>query len=200
MATLQEARSLFTQYPLLRTSQALALGIAPATFYRMRDRGIIVEVARGLFRLADGPVPAHPDFVSVALRYPRAVIALLSALSYHGLTTQIPRAVYLALPQGTKRPRSTDIPLEVVWLNPTAYAAGMETVMLDGVAVRLYDAEKTLCDGFKFRTKVGEDVALDALKAYLERPSTGWDLAKLMRYARLNRVSARITPYLEALL
>jgi predicted transcriptional regulator of viral defense system len=200
MATIREAEAIFEEHSVLRTSQAIDLGIAPPTLYKMRDHGIITEVARGIYRLSEHPELSNPDLVTVALRYPQAVIALISALSYHGLTTQIPHYVYIALPQGTKRPTADYPPLEVVWLSPSIYKAGVETVTIDSIDVKIYDQEKTICDSFKFRNKYGEDVALEALKEYLDRPSSQWDLPKLMRYARLDQIDKLITPYMKALL
>jgi predicted transcriptional regulator of viral defense system len=200
MAGIQSAQEIFAKHGVLRTSQATELGIAPPTLYRMRDLGIIDEVARGIYRLAEHPEPGNSDFVTVALRYPQAVIALISALSYHGLTIQIPHSVYVALPQGTKHPKSTYPPLEVVRLSQTAYEAGIETITIGAVKVKIYGQEKTVCDCFKFRNKYGEDVALEALRSYLGRPSAEWDLQKLLHFAKLDQVERLITPYLKALL
>ena len=200
MVTIREAQGIFADYPVLRTSQAIDLGIAPPTLYKMRDQGIITEVVRGIYQLAEHPELSNPDFVTVALRHPQAVIALISALSYYDLTTQIPHFVYVALPQGTKRPTSDYPPLEIVWLSPKVYQAGIETVTIDSIEVKIYDREKTICDSFKFRNKYGEDVALEALKNYLDQPDSRWDLPNLMHYARLNRVDRLMTPYLKALL
>ena len=200
MASLQEAQDIFAHHGVLRTSQAINLGIAPPTLYKLRDRGLITEVARGIYRFTEAPALSNPDFATVALRYPQAVIALISALSRYGLTTQIPQYVYLALPQGTKRPTVDYPPLKIVWLSPGIYEAGIETIHIGPVVVNIYDREKTICDCFKFRSKVGEDVALEALKAYLDQPDSRWDLRKLMRYARLDQVEKLMTPYLKALL
>lgn len=200
MASIQEAQEIFAQHGVLRTSQAIDLGIAPPTLYKLRDRGLITEVARGIYRFSEAPTLSNPDFATVALRYPQAVIALISALSHYGLTTQIPQFVYLALPQGTKRPTADYPPLEIVWLSPGIYEAGIEIIHVGPVAVKIYNREKTLCDCFKFRNKVGEDVALEALKAYLEQPTPDWNIPRLMRYARLDQVEKLMTPYLKALL
>lgn len=200
MAGIQLAQEIFAKHGVLRTSQAAGLGIAPPTLYKMRDLGIIEEVARGIYRLAEHSEPGNPDFVTVALRYPQAVIALISALSYHGLTTQIPHSIYIALPQGVKHPKSEHPPLEVVSLSQGVYEAGIETVPIGAVKVKIYSPEKTICDCFKFRNKYGEDVALEAIKSYLNRPSTEWDLPGLLSFAKLDQVEKLITPYLKALL
>lgn len=197
--SLRDAQTLFEQRGILRTSQALALGIAPATLYRLRDAGLIEEVARGIFRRANLPPLSNPDVVAVALRYPAAVINLLSALAYYELTTHIPRAVYVALPQGSKRPRSEHPPLEVVWLSGRHYETGLTHVTIDSVEVPIYEPEKVICDCFKFRHKYGEDIALEALRFYLEQPAARRNLPGLLRAARLTRTETVITPYLKAL-
>ena len=200
MATIEEARHIFEEHQVLRTSQAIALGIAPKTLYRMRDTGIITAEAWGIYRLAELPSLRHPDMVTVAIRQPQAVFALITALSYYRLTDEIPNRVYIALPKGTPRPRIKVPRLEVIWLSPRVYQAGVRTVTIDTVSVKIYDEEKTICDCFKFMKKCGEDVALAALKGYIARPSSQWDIPKLLDYARINRVEKHIMPYVKALL
>jgi predicted transcriptional regulator of viral defense system len=201
MTQFQKARDIFrTHDGMLRTSEALDHGIAPATLYNMRDQGVIVEVSRGLFRLAELPELGHPDLVIVASRVPKAVICLISALHYHMLTTQIPHYVYIALPQPIKKPRITYPPLEVVWLSHDVYEAGVEQVEMDGVMVPIYCAEKSICDSFKFRNKYGKEIAIEALKSYLQQPAEEWDLQKLLHYARIDRVESLLRPYLEVIL
>ncbi|MBN1121183.1 MAG: type IV toxin-antitoxin system AbiEi family antitoxin domain-containing protein [Anaerolineae bacterium] len=201
MADFQQAARIFDANDgMLRTAQALDLGIAPATLYTMRDRGIIVEVDRGIYRLSGYPELSSPDFVIVALRYPRAVISLISALSYHDLTTQIPHSVYIALPRGIKKPEPPYPPLEVVWLSAEPYEAGIETIEIDSAPVKIYGKEKSICDSFKFRNKYGEDVAIEALKNYMRLPASERDMPALLHYARINRVDKVIQPYLKALI
>jgi predicted transcriptional regulator of viral defense system len=200
MITVQGAKEVFRQHNgVLRTSEALDADITPSTLYDMLDKGIITEVARGVYRLSEYPALSNPDFVTVALRYPRAVIALISALNYYELTTQFPHAVYIALPRGYKKPETDYPPLEVVWLSTPSYEAGIQMVRMDGKSVKIYDREKTICDAFKFRNKYGEDVAVEALKNYLQQPGSKRDFATLMQYARINRVQTVMRPYLQGL-
>lgn len=190
--------NLFRQHNnTLQTSQAIRLGIAPRTLYAMRDAGQIVELTRGVYRLADAPPLSHADLVQVALRVPKGVICLISALSFHNLTTQIPHQVYVALPLDAEKPRLAYPPVRLFWLSPPVYSAGIETHFLDGVTVRVYSREKTIADCFKYRNKVGLDVALEALKEGL---SQGCKLETLMEFARIDRVEKTMHPYLEALL
>jgi len=195
----EEAIALFReQGGTLRTSEALRLGIAPRTLYALRDAGMLEQLARGLYRLRDLPPLSHPDLVIVAHKVPRGVVCLVSALAYHELTTQIPHAVDLALHSGSRRLRLAFPPLRVFWFSEAAWSEGVEVHQLDGIAVRIYGAEKSVADTFKFRRKLGLDLAIEALKAYRTRP--GFDVNRLLHYARICRVEQVMSPYLEALL
>lgn len=182
----------------LRTSEAISHGIHPRTLYAMRDTSVLEQLSRGLFRLADLPPLGHPDLVPVALRVPQGVICLLSALSLHDLTTQIPHEVYLALPRGADRPRLDHPPLRLFWFTGRAFSEGIEGHALDGVDVRVYGAAKSVADCFKYRNKLGIDVAVEALRLFLRRKSAKVD--DLLHYARICRVEKTIRPYIEATL
>jgi predicted transcriptional regulator of viral defense system len=195
----REAEAIFRQHNgILRTSQAQELGIDSRTVADMYQAGLLERLGRGLYRLADLPPLTYPDLVQVAMRVPSGVICLISALSFHNLTTQIPHRVAVALPQSVRRPRIKYPPLDIVWLSTEAYSAGMEKHLLDGVTVPIYSKAKTIADCFKFRNKIGKDVALEALKEYVQLPD--FIVEELLSYARINRVEKVIQPYLEALL
>lgn len=183
---------------VLRTRQALAAGIHPRTLYELRDTGAIEIVSRGVYRLAGRDWGIDPDVLAVACRVPRAVLCLTSALSFHELTTQIPRGVDLALPPGGSSPRFTEPPIRVHRFSGASMTEGIESRTIDGVRVRLYCAEKTIADCFKFRNKIGLDIALEALRLYRSRRRQ--DLPSLMRYAKVDRVDAVMRPYVEAML
>ena len=183
---------------LLRTSEAIRLGIHPRTLYEMRDARVIERLDRGLYRLAGLPPLGNPDLVAVARKVPGGVICMISALSYHELTTQIPHEVHLALPRGAEPPRLEHPPLRVVWFTGAAFTEGIETHELDGVQVRIYGPEKTLADCFKYRNKLGLDVAMEALRLYRERRPI--KASELLRFARICRVEKVMRPYLEALI
>lgn len=182
----------------LRTRDALKAGIHPRTLYELRDRGLIEPLSRGLFRLADAPPLSEPDLVTVALRIPDGVLCLISALSWHGLTTQIPHEIYVAIPRNSEPPRIDYPPVRHVWFSGKAYSEGIETHTVDDVALRIYSREKTLADCFKYRNRIGLDTALEALKTY--RLSGRVDFDRLLHYAEICRVKRVMTPYLEALL
>jgi predicted transcriptional regulator of viral defense system len=182
----------------LRISQALAEGIPRSTFYALRDKGSIVQVSRGVYRLAGLPEHRNPDLCVVSLRYPRAVVCLISALSFHDMTTQIPHEVSIALPRGSRAPTIKYPPIRSFLFSETSYASGIEEHEIDGVRVRVYDIEKTLVDCYKFRNKIGMDVFLEALRQYKEAGHT--KPVRLMEYSRACSVEKAIRPYLEAVL
>jgi predicted transcriptional regulator of viral defense system len=182
---------------ILRTTEALALGIHPRTLYQMRDASIVAPVSRGVYRLTSLPPLGEPDLATVALRVPRAVVCLISALAYYQMTTQVPREVQVALPRGTKSPVLPYPPIRVFRFSGAALTAGIETHRLDGVVVRMYGPEKTVADCFRFRHKIGVDVAIEALQLALKDKHI--TAAGILRYARIDRVERIMLPYLEAL-
>ena len=195
----EKAKRVFRQYGgVMRTREAIRLGIHPRTLYAMRDEGDLERLSRGLYRLAEMPPLGNPDLATVALRVPKGVICLISALAFHDLTTQIPHYIYLALLRGTEAPRVEYPPLRLFWFSPKPYAEGIETHQMDSALVRVYSAEKTLADCFKYRNKIGLDVALEAIQLYIERKPVKVD--ELMHYADVCRVRKVIRPYVEVLL
>jgi predicted transcriptional regulator of viral defense system len=183
---------------LLRTSAALRAGIHPRTLYDMRDKGVVEQLSRGLYRLAGLPALSNPDLVTVALKVPAGVVCLISALAYHEITTQIPHEVHVALPRGTEPPRLKHPPLRVFWFTGRSFTEGIETHKVDGIRLHVYSPEKTLADYFKYRNKLGLDTVLEALRLYRSRKRPNVD--ELMKFARVCRVEKVMRPYLEALL
>ena len=182
---------------VLRTGKALRAGVHPRDLYALRDAGVLERVSRGLYRLSDLPPLAEPDLVTVAARVPRAVIALISALHFHKLTTEIPREVSIALPPGTARPRLDWPPLRVYRFSGAMFTSGVETHDRDGVRLRVYGAAKSVADCFKFRNRLGIEVAVEALRTGLEERK--FTPAEVLRAARICRVDRIVRPYLEAL-
>ncbi len=180
----------------MSTGEALAAGIHPRTLYAMRDAGELEPLSRGVFRLADLPPLREPDLATVAKRVPQGVVCLISALAFHELTTQIPHEVHLALPRTARTPSLEYPPLHVFRFSEQAFSAGIETHSMDGVPVRIYGPEKTLADCFKFRNKIGLDVALEALKIY--RKGRRPQFQQVLEFARVCRVEKILRPYLEA--
>ena len=179
-------------------SEARRRGISRWTLYTMLERGVVERISRGVYRLSDLPPVGNPDLVTVGARVPKGVVCLISALAYHDLTTEVPHAVYLAIQRGAEAPRLDHPPLRIFRFSGRAFSSGIETHELDGVAVRIYSAEKTVADCFKYRNKIGLDVALEALRAWRARKGTM--VQDLLEQARVCRVEKIIRPYLEALL
>ncbi len=197
--TIERAIKIFQdQHGILRTQKAIQLGIAPRILYEMRETGMIMRESRGLYRLADIEPGSYIDLTQVALRIPKGVICLISALSFHGLTTQIPHQIYVALPNDAEKPRLEYPPLRLFWLSQKTYSIGIEDHELDGIAVKIYGIEKTIADCFKFRNKIGLDVALEALRDY--RRHEEFNIGNLLHYAQIDRIERVIKPYLEAII
>ena len=195
----EKARKIFRSHGgVLRMSKALHVGIHRRMLYSMLEAGFIERLGRGLYRLADLPPLGNPDLVSVALKVPSGAICLISSLAYHEITTQVPHEVYVALERGVETPRLDHPPIRIFWFSGEAFTAGIETHNIDGVPVRIYSPEKTIADCFKYRNKIGLDIAIEALKLYRKKKRFKAD--DLMQFARVCRVEKIIRPYLEALL
>lgn len=186
------------QAGVLRAKDARAKGIAGSVLARLVDAGKLQRVGRGLYSLAaPTSFSEHQSLVETALLVPHGVICLLSALRFHQLGTQAPFEVWIAIDRKARFPRAAGPPLHVVRFSGKALIAGIEKHEIDGVEIRVYSRPKTVADCFKYRNKIGLDVALEALRAY--RRSTAWDVDALSRYARIDRVENVMRPYLEAL-
>jgi predicted transcriptional regulator of viral defense system len=159
--------------------------------------GTLERVARGRYRLAGSPITEHHGLVLAAAIVPRGVICLISALSFHGLGTQLPAQIWIAIDRRARRPKDTYPPLRVLRFSGRALTSGIETHRLEGHAVRIYSIAKTLADCFKYRNKIGLDVALEALReAWRKRRVTVEDINRFARVCRVERV---MRPYLEGL-
>jgi predicted transcriptional regulator of viral defense system len=172
-------------------------GIPRAYLRRLCERGLLARVDRGLYRLADAPMSELSSLAEVGKRVPHAVIALLSALQVHGLTSEAPHAVWVLIDRRARTPRVASPQLEVVRASGLALTHGVETRRIDGVTVRLTTPAKTVADCFRFRRHVGLEVALTALRDYLR--SRKGSIDALVEAARADRVDTLMRPYLEAL-
>jgi len=195
----EKAAEIFRKHGgMLRTAVVLRSGIHPRTLYAMRDSGLLERVSRSVYRLADSPPLGNPDLVTVATRIPSGVICLISALSFHELTNQIPHEVHVALASGSEQPRLEHPPIRTYRFGGQSFTEGVETHEIDRVNVRIYSPEKTLADCFKFRNRIGLDTAVEALRTYRQRGRIRVD--GLMRYASICRMKKVVRPYLEAIL
>lgn len=182
---------------ILRTTEAIRLGIHCKILYQLRENGDIVQISRGLYRLAKMPDLSDPDIVTVAAKVPHGVLCLISALVFHDITTQIPHKIDIALKRGSITPRLKYPPIRVFRFSGNAFDSGIETHKLDGVVVKVYSTAKTVADCFKFRNKIGLDIALEALKLSLTRRKTS--RSEILKYAKICKVEKIIMPYVEAM-
>lgn len=170
----------------------------PRTYLRrLCDQGLLEQVGRGLYRLADAPLGELGTLAEVCKRVPHAIVCLVSALQFHGMTTEAPHAVWLLIDRHARAPKLASPKLEVVRASGAAREHGVEVRIIDGVEVRLTSPAKTVADCFRFRRHVGLEVALDALKEYLRKRKGTIDA--LVEAARAARIYGFMRPYLEAL-
>jgi predicted transcriptional regulator of viral defense system len=172
------------------------LGLRRQYVQRLAQRGALVRLARGLYAVPDAQISAHRSLAEVARAVPAGTVCLLSALRFHGLTTQAPAQVWIALDVHAWKPRNTPFPVRTVYFSGAALTEGVETHKIDNVPVPIYSAAKTVADCFKYRNKIGSEVAVEALRDYLRMHRRGADA--LWRFAKICRVSNVMQPYLDA--
>ena len=182
---------------VLRPRDAMEFGIAREYLRRLRDEGILEQPGRGLYVLAESEPSERQSIAEVCKRVPHAVICLLSALQYHGLTTQLPHEVWIAIGNGTWHPKLDNVRLRVTRYSASSFAYGIQVASVSGVTIRVFNPAKTVADCFKFRNKVGLDVAIEALREGLTKRIVNID--DLWTAAKVCRVSKVIRPYLESL-
>ena len=179
-----------------RTRDLEAAGLSRVAVRRLAEAGKLERVSRGLYVLPKRG-RATSSLVIAARRVPNGVVCLLSALQLHGLTTQLPREVWIAIGTRDRRPKTDGVRLRVVHFSPASLRAGVQARKVDGGTVRVFSPAKTIADCFKYRNKIGLDVATEALREGLRRRVCTVD--ELWRYAKVNRVATVMRPYLEAL-
>jgi len=197
MKKAEKVLELAREQGVLRARDLASHGIPREYLVRLVQQGLLVRQSRGLYTLADQPMSPHHTLAQVAARVPDAVICLLSALSYHDLTTQQPFQVWLALPEKSRRPKLEYPPLRVCLFSQSAFRAGVEAHDIEGRQVKIYSPAKTVADCFKYRNKIGLDVALEALQDAWRKKRVS--MHELEKYAEICRVSRVMRPYLEAL-
>jgi len=154
---------------VVRMNQALRAGIDRHTFYKLRQTGVLVQLSRGLYRLAERPALKNPDLVTVALKVPQGVICLLSALAFWKLTDKVPSQVHVAISRQSRNPRLDRPPVRVFRFSGLAFSSGVEMRRVDGVQVRIFGPEKTLADCFKFRKLIDIKTTLEGIKRFKHR-------------------------------
>jgi predicted transcriptional regulator of viral defense system len=185
------------QHGMVRPRDIEAIGLPREYLIRLHRQGKLSRSGRGIYALPDANVTERHSYAEIAKRVPETVICLLSALAFHQITTQSPASVWIALRQGARRPALTSPSLRIVRLSGLSLTEGIENHQVEGVPVRVYSAAKTVADCFKFRNKIGLDVAIEALKDCLRQKKAS--VNEIYHYAKVCRVSNVIRPYMEAL-
>ena len=190
------AVSLIEQHGIMRLSDLKDRGINQATLARLVEEGVLHRPSRGLYELAGADMEAAHSLAEVAKRVPKGVICLISALQFHEITLQVPHSVWIAIGSKDRKPAADYPPIRVVRFGKKALMLGLETHSIDAVPVRIFDPAKSIVDCFRFRSAVGLDVALEALRM-------GWRSRKakpddIVRYAQQLRIWSVVRPYLES--
>lgn len=182
---------------LVRAADLAPLGVPRETLSRLHRAGRLERLGRGLYAFPDRKTTLHHSLAEAAKKVPNGVVCLLSALSFHKLTTQLPFEVWMALDRKARLPKpGPGLAFRFHRFSGEALTAGIENHVVDGIPVNVYGVAKTIADCFKYRNKIGRDVAMEALReAWRERRVTSEDLH---RYARVCRVENVMRPYLEA--
>jgi len=183
---------------MARLSEFREAGIAQETVARLARKGEIIRLARGLYQLPDAELDANHSLAEAAKLVPKGIVCLLSATQYHRLSVHAPSAVWLAIERTARKPRIDYPSLRIVRFSGAAFTMGVEEHEIEGVQVRIYDPAKTVVDCFRYRNKIGLDVALEALREGLRQRRCKPD--DLYRYAQATRTWAVLRPYAEAVL
>ena len=193
----QEILALVRKRGMIRAEDIESVGISRNYLYSLTEERLLVRKARGIYALPENAFTEHSQLAEVAKRIPRAVVCLISALSYHEITTQIPHEIWIAVPRASWRPVIDYPPVNVTYLSGDAYSFGVQQHDVGGVTINVYSPAKTVADCFKFRNKIGLDVAIEALReAWRSRIVSMDDLASA---AKINRVANIMRPYMEAI-
>lgn len=196
-ATRVRLLALARKHPILRAADVARHGLHTQLLTRLVADGSLERVGRGRYRLPDATITEHHGLALTAAAAPRGVVCLLSALVFHGIGTQNPAEVWLAVDRRARAPKVSWPPLRIVRFSGRALTEGVEEHRIEGESVRVYSLPKTIADCFKYRTKLGVDVALEALKDAWNRRRIR--MAEIDEYARICRVERVMRPYLEAL-
>lgn len=183
---------------IVRPKELEARGLSRIQLRELVDQGLLQKTQRGLYTAKNFAFDEHVSLAEVAARSPKAVVCLLTALRFHELTTENPADVYVMLPVGTQRPRITNPRLDVSWASPLAYASGIEEHVICGVKVKITSPAKTVVDCFKYRSKVGINVAVEALRDAWHKRLVTTD--ELWRLAKINRMTNVMRPYFESII
>ena len=192
----EEVLSIAKACGMIRVRDLIEQGIHPEYLRRLCKKGLLTKMGRGVYIPADSEVSQNVGLAQVAKRVPHGVVCLLSALQFHNLGTQSPFEVWIAIDRKSARPRIDYPPQRIVRFSGIALTEGVEKHLIEGVKVKVFNKAKTIADCFKYRNKIGLDVALEALKDCRQQRLCTND--QLWKYAKICRVANVMRPYLEA--
>jgi len=191
------AISILNQKALVKTKELNNAGVHRETIRRMVADGEIIKVARGLYSSPEYIPNERYSLIEAQKIVNKGVVCLLSALSYHEIGTQNPSEVWMAIPRGSRHPRIEYSPIRLITFSGEAYTKGIKSIQIDEEKISIYNIPKTIADCFKYRNKIGLEVAVEALKDVLQNKRVTVD--ELLHYAEICRVRNIITPYIESL-
>ena len=192
-----QVMSLLAEKGIVRAKNLREIGIHQEYLRLLENKGRIVRSGRGIYTLPEGDLTENQSLIEASVRVPHGIICLLSALRFHNLTTQNPFEVWLAIAPGARPPKDDLIPLRIVYMSEKTRTSGVEEHLIANIPVKVYNVAKTVADCFKYRNKIGHDVALEALReCWRDRRCT---MDELWYYAKICRVTNVMRPYLESL-
>ena len=194
----QQVMDIATRNGIINARDVESAGISRNYLYSLQKNGLLKKIEHGIYMPKTIQISENFDFLEVAKRVPKAVFCLISALVFHQLTTEIQHEIWIALPKGSWIPKIHYPPINISFVSLSPYTYGIEEHKINDAAIRIYSPAKTVADCFKFRSKVGLDVAIEGLKEALRTKKATPD--EIMRAAKVNRVTKIIQPYLEALI
>jgi predicted transcriptional regulator of viral defense system len=195
---MEQAIRLVKRLGVLRPRDLDRYGIPRVYLQRLCERGEVLRLSRGLYASAELELTENHSLAEACKRVPHGIVCLLSALRFHELTTQLPREVWMALDVSSQLPKGHGLPLRFVRFSGRALSEGVETYRIEGVTIRVTTPAKTVVDCFKYRNKIGLDVAMEALRdAWRQKKAT---MAELDYFGKICRVSKVMRPYLESLI
>lgn len=193
----EQALQMARKMGVIRPRDLLKKGIAAEYLKRLHHKGLLQRLGRGLYALPDTDFAGHESLAQACKKIPNGVICLLSALRFHNMTTQSPFEIWMALPNKARRPQVSNMPFHFVRFSKEAMSEGVENHKIKGASLRVYAPAKTVADCFKYRHKIGLDVAIESLQEYWRTKKGTMD--KLWKYAKICRVSRVMKPYMEML-
>jgi len=181
---------------IIQAKDVEAAGISRTYLHEMQKEGLLEKISTGLYTLPEAPITENSTLIEIAKKIPHAVISLISALNYHELTTQLSPDIWLTVPKSSRKPKIKYPPINLTYVSDPAYSFGIQEYIINGVTVKIYNPAKTVADCFKFRSKVGIDVAIEALRNV--RRTRKATIDEIMEAAKIDRVLKIMNPYMEA--